>query len=76
MKRSQFLRRLEDIVDAAPSSFKESDKLTDVGWESLSYLEFHSLVEAELNSGVTLDQVLACATVADLVALVAEKLTD
>ena len=76
MKKSDLIRHVEEMTDAPTGSLKEIDKLTDIGWESISVLEFQSLLEVEFDRRPSLNQLIACKTVGDLIALAGLDLQD
>ncbi len=76
MKKTELLNQLEQIAEAPPGTFKESDQLTAVGWDSLAVLGFQSLLDAEFGMRVEVDQIVACKTVGDLTGLLKGKLTS
>jgi acyl carrier protein len=76
MTKSEFIFKLEEIAEAQAGSFKESDVLSAVGWDSMAVLGFQSLLDAELGTTVPVEQIIACKTVGDLVTLVKSRLAD
>jgi len=76
MKRADYICKLEEIVEAQPGTLKESELLSDAGWDSLAILGFQGLLDIEFGCRVPVEQIIACKTVGDLVALLGDKLTN
>ena len=76
MKKSEFILRIEEIVEAEPGMVKVSDGLSDIGWDSMAMLGFQSLLDFELDTRVPIEHIIACKTVGDLIAVVGAKLCD
>ena len=74
MNDTDLLTLAADLVDAAPGSLALTDRLSDIGWDSLSNAMF--IAEADSACGVVVDaEALArCVTLADVQALTAPVL--
>lgn len=73
MTRDEFVKKVSELVEqeVAPET-----SLSDVpAWDSMSAIGFVAMVDAELGATVRPQALMECKTVADLVALVAEKLS-
>ncbi|BBL71322.1 acyl carrier protein [Methylogaea oryzae] len=72
MTKQEFMRQLEELVNAPPGLSEDTLLEGMRGWDSLKNMEFRMLVEDELGralDGLKVDQ---ARTVGDLVALVAD----
>ena len=73
MTRGEFVEKVSELVEE-PVTLETA--LADVpAWDSMSAIGFVALVDAHLNATVRPQALFECQTVADLVALVAEKLS-
>jgi len=74
MNDTDLLTLAADLVDAEPGSVALTDRLADIGWDSLSNAMF--IAEADSACGVVVDaEALArCVTLADVQALTAPVL--
>ena len=69
MDTAAFLHLAHDLVDAEPGSLGLDDRLADIGWDSLSNVEF--IAHVDLDHGVALDAsgLDACTTLEDVLVL-------
>jgi acyl carrier protein len=75
MTKDQFLRALEEALVIDAGTLTDGLALADVReWDSLGVVEFQSLVDEQLGKELPPQQITACETVDELVALVADKL--
>ena len=71
MDKAEFLRNLEDLIEADPGSLAETSVLADTeGWDSMAIMGFISFADDELGQTPAPKAIKACVTVADLMALV------
>ncbi|MFH0907923.1 MAG: phosphopantetheine-binding protein [bacterium] len=71
MTRDEMLRELERILEKPPGTFKGAERLADISnWDSLAILTFITAADRLCSVRLKAEQILACATVNDLLALV------
>jgi len=77
MTRDEFLRALEEVLQIDSGTLQLGLVLADVPeWDSLGIVDFQGLVDESLGKNVPPERINACNSVDDLLALVADKLTD
>lgn len=77
MTRDEFLRALEKVLQVNTGTLKSGLALANVPeWDSLGIVDFQGLVDESLGKELQPERINACSTVDDLLALVADKLTD
>ena len=71
MDKAEFLRNLEDLIEADPGSLSEGAVLADTpGWDSMAIMGFISFADEDLGAAPAPKAIKDCRTVADLMALV------
>lgn len=71
MTHDEFLREMEEILGLNPGTLKGHEKLEDLeNWDSTALVSLIAVAESRSNTEITLDQVVSCSTVADLLRLV------
>jgi acyl carrier protein len=71
MTHKEFLREMEEILGLNPGTLKGHEKLEDLeNWDSTALVSLIAVAESRSNTEITLDQVVSCSTVADLLRLV------
>jgi acyl carrier protein len=71
MTHNEFLREVEEILDLSPGTLKGHEKLEDLeNWDSMALVSLLAVAESRSKTEITLDQVVGCSTVADLLRLV------
>jgi acyl carrier protein len=71
MTHNEFLREMEEILGLNPGTLKGHEKLEDLeNWDSTALVSLIAVAESRSNTEITLDQVVSCSTVADLLRLV------
>ena len=71
MTRDQFLLEMDEILGLEPGTLKGHEKLEELeNWDSTALVSLIAVAESHSNLDITLDQVVSCATVADLLRLV------
>ena len=71
MTHDEFLREIEEILDMNSGTLKGHEKLEDLeNWDSTALVSLIAVAESRSNTEITLDQVVSCSTVADLLRLV------
>ncbi len=71
MTHNEFLREMEEILGLNPGALKGHEKLEDLeNWDSMALVSLLAVAESRSNTEITLDQVVRCSTVADLLGLV------
>jgi acyl carrier protein len=71
MTHNEFLQEIEEILGLNPGTLKGHEKLEDLeNWDSTALVSLIAVAESRSNREITLDQVVSCSTVADLLRLV------
>lgn len=71
MTQNEFLREIEGILGLLPGTLKGHEKLEDLeNWDSTALVSLIAVAESLSNVEITLEQVVSCSTVADLLQLV------
>lgn len=77
MTKAEFLKGIEQIVEAPEGALKGDEALSALaGWDSMSTLAFIAMADRQLGIVVSPAALAQCETVADLVKLVGNKLTE
>lgn len=77
MTRKDFLLKLDSLLERAPGTTRPDESLeTIVAWDSLTLMGFIALVDSQFNKRVAGPRLAACKSVADLLDLVSDDLTD
>jgi acyl carrier protein len=77
MNRKEFLARLDEIMERTPGTTRADEVLASVdAWDSLALMSFIALADSEFGLRIAGPKLAACKTVADLLALVGDKVTD
>jgi acyl carrier protein len=75
MQADAFLHEIEATLELPEGSLKRDDQLEDIPeWDSLAVISFIALVDEKLGLAVDGEALANAVTVADLLALVQEKL--
>jgi acyl carrier protein len=76
MTRSEFLRKLEEIMEIEPGSLEGTELLADLdAWDSLKVVEFLAMADEHFSVTVAPKAVSACKSVEDLRALLGQRVT-
>ena len=71
MTRDQFLLEMDEILGYSPGTIKGHERLDELeNWDSTALVSLIAVAESYSNVEITLDQVVGCSTVEDLVRLV------
>jgi acyl carrier protein len=71
MTENEFLKEIEEILDLKAGTLKGHEKLEDLeNWDSTALMSLIGAAESLGNTGITLEQVMSCSTVSDLLRLV------
>ena len=76
MTKAVFLDKLAEILELDPGSLQGDETLEAVGWDSLSALSFIVMVDEDFGLNFSGSQVMGAKTLADLVGLMGDRLTD
>ena len=77
MKKSDFLRRLEEELSRPPGSMTETTVLAELkAWDSIGKMAVLTLIDGELGVAVPQGAMNACQTSGDLVRLAGPALSD
>jgi acyl carrier protein len=75
MTKSQFLSKLETLLDADVGSIQETDRLSIFDrWDSLTMMGFIAMVDEELGVAVPANKLMSATSVTDLVSIVQDRL--
>jgi len=72
MKKSDFLRKLEELLEQPTNSLSGNEELEALNWDSLKALEFLAMVDETFGSSVELGDVRV---VDDLIATLGPRIT-
>ncbi len=76
MKKSEFYRELEEVLEADSGSISGDEVLADFdAWDSLAVLTFIAMVDEKFEVTLTASKLALVKTVTDLVALLGDKIT-
>ncbi len=73
MTRHEFLRLVEEALEADPSTISGDETLEALDWDSLATLTFLALVDDRCELALAPKEIVRCKTVADLVGLMGDK---
>ena len=77
MTREEFLREMDEILGLRIGTLRGDEKLDELqNWDSTALIGLIVLAETVNSVQISPDQVLECATVADLLRLAQVRLTD
>jgi acyl carrier protein len=74
MTKSEFITQIEEMLEATPGVANENTPLDSMGWDSMSIVGFIAMADRKLGVSIPPAKLAKALTVADLIALVAEKL--
>lgn len=76
MTRPEFHRLLETEIGLSPGTIQGQELLKDIPkWDSLAVLSFIALVDTQFRTQVSVDDITACKSIADLERLLAAHLS-
>jgi acyl carrier protein len=78
MTKREFLASLEEILEEPPGKLTGSESLQKdlKGWNSLTVLSFIAMVDEYFNVTLSAKQIADCATVNDLMGLLADRISE
>lgn len=77
MTKAEFYAVIEEIVEQAPGTVQGNELLADLeGWDSLGWVAFIAAMDKRLGMAVPSKGLVEATSVADLLALVADRLTE
>ena len=75
MKKTEFLLSLDELLELEPGTVKGSEILDSLeGWNSLAVVSFMGLMDERFGLSVQPLQIAKCTTVADLMALLGDRI--
>ncbi len=75
MTKAQFLGLLDELLEQDPGTLQGDEPLAGLPrWDSLAVIGFIALLDEHFGLSVPATKINACTSVADLVAIVADKL--
>ena len=67
MTRDQLLLEMDELLGVRPGTIRGTERLEDLeNWDSTALISFIVMAEQNSRMGVSLNQVVNCSTVADL----------
>ena len=76
MKKKDFLKEIEEIIEADENTLDGSEVLEGLdGWDSLAVMGFIAMVDDNFQITIEVDKIAECETVNDLVDLLGDKIT-
>ena len=76
MTNPEFLRELEDVLEAEVDSIKGDETLADLGsWDSLAVMAFIAMVDEKLGVTLAASKLAEAKTVGGLIALLEDKIS-
>jgi acyl carrier protein len=76
MKRTEFLKLLDSIIETEPGTIKGHERLAELPkWDSLALLGFIATVDTHFAVEIPIQSLNACTSVADLEALLGGRIT-
>lgn len=77
MTKQEFLRELEDVLEADVDSIKGDETLADLGsWDSLAVMSFIAMVDEKFGVTLAASKLADAKSVGDLIALLGDKIFD
>lgn len=71
MTRDEFLLEIDEILGLDPGTLKGHERLDELeNWDSTALVSLIAVAESHSKVEVTLEQVVSCSTIADLLRLV------
>jgi len=74
MEKSEFLTRIDELLELGPGTLRGSEFLQATGWDSLSVIGFMALCDEQFALQVSPVEIRSCETPDDLFALVQNSL--
>lgn len=76
MRREEFLREMDEMLELEPGTLKGPEALADLdGWDSLAVISFIALTDEKLDTVIDGESLAKAATVDDLLGLLGDRLT-
>ncbi|MBT3279185.1 MAG: acyl carrier protein [Phycisphaerales bacterium] len=77
MNQAEFLEELEVVLDEDAGTLAPATLIADIeGWDSTGLLSVIALLDGDLGVHVNIDTLRACKTLADLIALLGDTITE
>ena len=77
MTEQQFREAFEALLEVEPGTIKGEESLDDLaGWDSMASLSFIAMADSELGTLVSIDSLVECKSVADLINLFPGKISQ
>jgi len=76
MSKTDFLARLDEIMEQEPGTLKGGEALKDLPkWDSMTVVQFIAFADEEFNFPLSSAKLLSCKTVDDLAGLLGAHIT-
>ncbi len=77
MTKKDFFLKMDQILEKAPGTINGGEVLeAEVRWDSMAAIAFIAMVDSSLNMQLSPSELVKSRTVADLLALVGDKVKD
>lgn len=75
MNRTEFYRKLDEVIDVTPGTIRGEEKLADLkGWDSLAAVNFIAMVDEAFDITIAPHDLAGCKSVGDLCGLLGQRL--
>ena len=77
MKKKEFLKKIEEIIEADEDILNGSEFLSEIeDWDSLAVMSFISTIDFNFGITVEAEKIAGCKTVNDLCSLLGDRVTE
>jgi len=76
MKRVEFLKLLDELLELEPGTLRGNEALDSIPWDSLALIGFLAMADAHFGLVLTAKDVLKCESVADLMKLIGDRISN
>jgi acyl carrier protein len=77
MKKSEFLRLLEEMLELDSGTLKGPETLKEVGkWDSVAVMGFIALVDEHFETSISPKRLSECKTIDDLAGLIGDRISN
>ncbi|NBV82811.1 acyl carrier protein [bacterium] len=74
LNNDEFLSRLAEVLQVSPSELVDSFKLDENNFDSLALISTIALIDECFNTTVNIEKLMACRSIKELLALIADAL--
>ncbi|HAT50481.1 MAG: acyl carrier protein [Nitrospirae bacterium] len=77
MKKTEFLKLLDQLLENKPGTLKGAELLLDIdGWDSMINLELISLADERFGLVLSVDLLGKCQSIGDIIAMMGDHVVD